>query len=378
MTRPATTFDTLAVDARARAGRLHLTHGTVDTPVFMPVGTAATVKAMRPRDVARIGYRLILANTYHLMLRPGAETIGRFGGLHRFMSWPYNVLSDSGGYQVFSLAARRTIDADGVVFRSHIDGATHRLTPERAVELQHTFDSDIQMVLDVCTGADAGRAEARAALDTTHAWAERAKRRWLELDDGYRGQLFGIVQGNVFHDLREESAARTVDLGLPGIAIGGLSVGETFDRFYDTLAFTAERLPGDVPRYVMGIGTPEYVLAAIEHGIDMFDCVFPTRAGRTGTLFTTGGRINVRNARFIHSDDPPDPLIDSFGPDRFSLGYLRHLFKSNETLGAMLATEHNLRYLHWLVGHARAAIIDGTYHRFMHRALGPYRSESPS
>ena len=376
MTRPVTTFDTIAVDARARAGRLHLAHGTVDTPVFMPVGTAATVKAMRPRDVARIGYRLILANTYHLMLRPGVETIGRFGGLHRFMSWPHNVLTDSGGYQVFSLAARRTIDADGVVFRSHIDGATHRLTPERAVELQHTFNSDIQMALDVCTGVDAGRDEARAALDTTHAWAKRAKRRWLELDDGYRGQLFGIVQGNVFHDLRMESAARIVDLGFPGIAIGGLSVGETFTQFRDTLAFTAERLPGNVPRYVMGIGTPEYVLAAIENGIDMFDCVFPTRAGRTGTLFTTGGRINVRNAKFIHSDDPPDPLIDSFGQERFSLGYLRHLFKSNETLGAMLATEHNLRYLHWLVGHARAAITDGTYRRFMHCALGPYRSDS--
>ena len=234
------------------------------------------------------------------------------------------------------------------------------------------------MVLDVCTGVDAGRAEARAALETTHAWAKRAKRRWLAIDDGYQGQLFGIVQGNVFRDLRKEAVAQIVDLGLPGIAIGGLSVGETFEQFRDTLAFTAEQLPSDVPRYVMGIGTPEYVLVAIENGIDMFDCVFPTRAGRTGTLFTTRGRINIRNAKFIHSDDPPDPVIDSFGQERFSLGYLRHLFKSNETLGVMLATEHNLRYLHWLVSRARDAVVAGTYRRFVRHALHPYRSEPTS
>ena len=378
MTLLAPTFQTVASDARARAGRLQLAHGVVDTPMFMPVGTAATVKAMRPHDVAQIGYRLILANTYHLMLRPGAETIGQFGGLHHFMSWPHNILTDSGGYQVFSLAARRKIEADGVVFASHIDGSTHRLTPERAVELQRTFDSDIQMALDVCTGADEGREAAQEALTTTHAWAKRAKQRWLAIDDGYQGQLFGIVQGNFFPDLRSQAVAQIVDLELPGIAIGGLSVGETFEQFCETLAFTAEQLPDDVPRYVMGIGTPEYVLAAIENGIDMFDCVFPTRAGRTGTLFTTGGRINIRNAKFIHSDDPPDPVIDSFGGQRFSLGYLRHLFKSNETLGAMLATEHNLRYLHWLVSQARAAVVAGTYREFTRRALDPYRSGGAS
>ena len=281
---------------RARTGVIDLPHGPVATPTFMPVGTAGTVKAIRHDTVEAMGYRLILANTYHLFLRPGTETIAAFGGLHRFSSWDHNILTDSGGYQIFSLAPFRKITDEGAHFQSHIDGARHMLTPERAVEIQVTIGSDIQMVLDVCTGPDQDRAGALEALDTTTLWAGRARDRWREAreESGYRGALFGIVQGNFFPDLRTRAVEATVALDLPGIAIGGLSVGESFDTYEAILAHTAALLPAHTPRYVMGIGTPEYILTAIEHGIDMFDCVFPTRAGRNGTLFTTGGRINLK------------------------------------------------------------------------------------
>lgn len=351
---------------QARTGRIDLPHGPVETPAFMPVGTAGTVKAVHHDTLDDMGYRLILGNTYHLFLRPGMETIAAFGGLHQFSTWGHNILTDSGGYQIFSLAPFRKITNEGAQFQSHIDGSRHMLTPERAVEIQTTIGSDIQMVLDVCTGPEEGRAGAEAALDTTTQWARRAKQRWLTARDeqGYRGALFGIIQGNFFPDLRTRSVEATVELDLPGIAIGGLSVGETFAQYEETLAHTAAQLPREVPRYVMGIGTPEYILSAIEHGIDLFDCVFPTRAGRTGTLFTTQGRINIKNAQYAHRDDPPDPNIDSFGGRRYSLGYLRHLFKSNEILGAMLATEHNLRFMKWLTDHAATAIREQRFAAF--------------
>ncbi|MFW5795664.1 MAG: tRNA guanosine(34) transglycosylase Tgt, partial [Alkalispirochaeta sp.] len=322
----------------ARTGVLNLPHGAVETPAFMPVGTAGAVKAIDHNTLDAIGYRLILANTYHLFLRPGVDVLGHYGGLHRFSTWEHNILTDSGGYQIFSLAPFRKIEPEGAVFQSHIDGSRHSLTPERTVEIQETIGSDIQMVLDVCTGAHEGRSAAEAALETTTRWAERAKRRWLAAQaEGYRGHLFGIVQGNIFPDLRSIAVERTLEIGFPGIAIGGLSVGETYEQYCEVLAHTAPRIPDEYPRYVMGIGTPEYILTAIEHGIDMFDCVFPTRAGRNGTLFTTEGRINLKNARFSHDDDPPDPRIDSFGNRRYSLGYLRHLVKAGEILGMMLA-----------------------------------------
>ena len=354
----------------ARTGVLSLAHGELETPAFMPVGTAGTVKAVHHATLEEIGYRLILGNTYHLYLRPGMETLSAFGGLHRFSTWPHNILTDSGGYQIFSLSPFRKIREEGATFKSHIDGSSHTLTPEKAVEIQVAIGSDIQMVLDVCTGPDEGRRGAEEALATTTQWAKRAKERWGNaVQEGYYGQLFGIVQGNFFDDLRTRSVEETVAIDFPGIAIGGLSVGESFAEYERMLAFTAAQLPDDRPRYVMGIGTPEFILAAIENGIDLFDCVFPTRAGRTGTLFTTQGRINIKNAKYAHRDDPIDPVIDSFGGRGYSVGYLRHLFKANEILGAMLASEHNLRFLWWLTVEARRAIREDRFPAFKRRVL---------
>lgn len=365
-------FTESARDGNARTGMLRLPHGTVETPTFMPVGTAGTVKAMRPETLHRMGYRLILGNTYHLFLRPGVETIAALGGLHGFASWRHNILTDSGGYQVFSLATFRKISEEGVRFQSHIDGSRHTLTPETVVDIQVGLNSDIQMALDVCTGAGIQRGEAEEALALTQRWAERAVQHRAEIDESYRGHLFGIVQGNFFPDLRRRAAEDLAALDLPGYAIGGLSVGESFAQYQETLAITAPALPRDKPRYVMGIGTPEYILTAIENGIDMFDCVFPTRAGRTGTLFTTRGRINIRNARFARDPDPPDPEIASFGGTAFSMAYLRHLFQSGEMLGSMLATEHNLRFMKWLVDSARRSIGEGRFADFKRRIMEVY------
>lgn len=365
-------FTTTARDGTARTGVLRLPHGAVETPAFMPVGTAGTVKATRPETLHAIGYRLILGNTYHLFLRPGVETIASFGGLHRFASWPHNILTDSGGYQVFSLATFRKISDEGVRFQSHIDGSRHDFTPESVVDIQTALDSDVQMALDVCTGAGIDHAEAEEALAITQRWARRARTRRDEVDERYKGLLFGIVQGNFFEDLRRRAVEELAALDFPGYAIGGLSVGETFPQYEETLAYTAPLLPEDRPRYVMGIGTPEYILTAIEHGIDMFDCVFPTRAGRTGTLFTTRGRLNIKNARFTNDPEPPDPEIASFGGRSFSMAYLRHLFRSGEILGAMLATEHNLRFMKWLVDRSRDAIREGRFREFKRSILEVY------
>ncbi len=361
-----------STESDARTGVLSLPHGQVLTPAFMPVGTVGTVKALSPDTVHSIGYRLILANTYHLYLRPGVETIADFDGLHRFMSWPHNILTDSGGYQVFSLAQRRTISTEGVRFRSHLDGSFHDLTPETVVDIQRHLNSDVQMALDVCTGPGVGRPEATEALEITNLWARRARDRWIGHRDSYRGQLFGIVQGNFFADLRRQAAEQLQELDFPGYAIGGLSVGEPFPEFERVLAITAPLLPRDKPRYVMGIGTPEYILSAIEHGIDMFDCVFPTRAGRTGTLFTSRGRINIKNAKYARDPNPPDPEIPSFGGQEYSRAYLRHLFNAGEILGSMLATEHNLRFLAHLVEQARTAIAEDRFLDFKRSIMEVY------
>ncbi|MDR1932582.1 MAG: tRNA guanosine(34) transglycosylase Tgt [Spirochaetales bacterium] len=348
---------------RARLGVLRLGHGDVLTPVFMPVGTNAAVKAVSHRDLEEIGFDLILGNTYHVYLRPGLDVIRGFGGLHGFSSWNRNILTDSGGFQVFSLAPFRKIREEGVSFRSHIDGSSHLFTPEAVVEAQHVLGSDIMMPLDVCTPPGITRGEALSALETTTAWARRSKKTWLGLGPG-AGKLFGIIQGNFFEDLRGRSAQEILELDLPGIAIGGLSVGESPDAFRGLLAGTARMLPKEKPRYVMGIGTPGYILDAVENGIDMFDCVFPTRIARNGCLFTGTGRLVLKRAENHGADLPPDPGCGCPVCKRYSIGYLRHLFKAGEILGPMLATYHNLYYMKSFLDKVRESIKNHSFAGF--------------
>jgi len=337
----------------------------------MPVGTAATVKAMHHDAIEEIGYRLLLANTYHLYLRPGLEVISASGGLHGFSTWPHNILTDSGGFQVFSLSKLRKISEKGVDFRSHLDGSRHLFTPESVVDAQVVFQSDVQMVLDVCTAPGISLNEAREAMNLTTRWARRAKARFLEhRDAGYFGSLFPIVQGNFFPALRMQHAEEIAALELPGIAIGGLSVGETRTEFQDFLSLTASALPDDVPRYLMGIGTPDYILEAIEAGIDMFDCVFPTRIARNGTALTADGRVVLRNELHEVEQLPIEPGCGCRACRRYTRAYLRHLVKSDEILASMLISEHNLFYLHRLVSDARQAIEEGRFSAFKQSVLG--------
>lgn len=358
-------FTATTPDAAPRLGVLQLDHGVVETPVFMPVGTAASVKAIRHERLEDLGYRLILGNTYHLYLRPGTEVIGDLGGLHRFSTWRHNILTDSGGYQVFSLSPFRKITDDGVRFRSHIDGSYHELTPESVVDIQALFGSDIQMVLDVCTPYGCDRAEAVEAVERTTRWAARALERWKELENP--GVAFGIVQGNFFADLRRRSAEALGELEFPGYAIGGLSVGEPGEVFDEMLAQTAPLLPTDRPRYLMGVGTPDYVLAAVANGIDMFDCVYPTRVARNGSVMTRGGILPLKKERFRFDERPIEEDCPCSACGRYSRAYLRHLFRSGELLGPMLATEHNLAFMARLTREVRQAIRD--------RRFEAYRSE---
>ncbi|AHC15180.1 tRNA guanosine(34) transglycosylase Tgt [Salinispira pacifica] len=358
----------------ARTGQIHLPHGNVDTPVFMPVGTNASVKAVRLEDLFSMGVQLILGNTYHLYLRPGMDVIQKFGGLHGFNNWNGNILTDSGGYQVFSLAPFRKVTNEGVEFRSHIDGSKHFLTPEKVVGIQEILNSDIQMVLDVCTEPGISHKSAREALEITTSWALRAKNSWETTTETYQGKLFGIVQGNFYEDLRARSAEELSALDLPGYAIGGLSVGEPFDQFQHYLAFTAPLLPGGKPRYLMGVGTPEYILEAIEHGIDMFDCVFPTRVARNGTLFTDHGRLVLKNQRYEYDTRP----VSEHSPTAaYSRSYLRHLFKAGEMLGPMLASLHNLWFLKKLVEDSRRAIHENRFLEFKRSFLDLYSMGIP-
>ncbi|QQO08182.1 tRNA guanosine(34) transglycosylase Tgt [Breznakiella homolactica] len=360
----------------ARTGTLVLPHGTVSTPVFMPVGTNATVKALTREDLAEIGFEIILSNTYHLYLRPGTEVIGAAGSLHRFMNWDRNILTDSGGFQVFSLPQFRKITDAGVRFRSHIDGSYHELTPEKVVEIQTTLNSDIQMQLDVCSDWGIDEKSARKALDTTDLWLGRAKRAWDEAaEKGYRGKLFAIVQGNFYRNLRTRSAETVIEADTPGIAIGGLSVGEPYDVFREYLAFTAALLPREKPRYVMGIGTPEYILDAIEQGIDMFDCVFPTRTGRNGHVFTRRGTFALKKAENRLDFGPIDAECQCKVCRQYSRAYLRHLFKTQEILCSMLASYHNLYFLHDLVLHARNAIEQDGFADFKKSFLSRYKEK---
>jgi queuine tRNA-ribosyltransferase len=365
------TFAVSARDGAARSGTITTPRGVVRTPSFMPVGTGATVKAMFPEDVAASGADIILANTYHLMLRPGAERIARLGGLHQFMHWEKPILTDSGGYQVMSLAKLRRIDEAGVTFQSHIDGATVALTPERAIEVQCLLGADIQMVLDECTPYPATRDEAKTSLDLSLRWAERCKLAFAER--ALPGQaLFGIVQGSVYPDLRAESARALIETGFDGYAIGGLAVGEGQSAMLDMVEATTAALPEDRPRYLMGIGTPEDLMASVGRGIDMFDCVMPTRSGRHCQAFTWGGRLNLRNARYAEDATPLDP--ESACPAaQYERAYLHHLVRSNEALGAMLLTYANVQFYQELMGRAREAIEQGRFVSFADEVTRRYR-----
>ena len=346
-------FAIAARDGAARRGRLSTAHGDVETPAFMPVGTAATVKAMRPEEVAQVGFAMILANTYHLMLRPGAERVAALGGLHQFMHWPGPILTDSGGFQVLSLAKLRKISEDGVVFQSHLDGSRHRLTPERAIEIQRLLDADISMVLDECTPFPATEDEARQSMERSMRWAERCKRVFRDTP-GYG--LFGINQGGVHFAPRLASAKALNDIGFDGYAIGGLAVGEGQEAMFVVVDTTVQALPDDRPRYLMGVGKPDDLLGAVARGIDLFDCVLPTRSGRTAQAFTRFGTVNLRNARHQDDKQPLEDDCDCPACRFYSRAYLHHLARAGEILASMLLTHHNLRYYARLMEQMRAAI----------------------
>jgi queuine tRNA-ribosyltransferase len=337
---------------------MRLPHGDVETPVFMPVGTNATVKALTNDELVEIGFEIILSNTYHLYLRPGTDVIKTSGGLHQFSRWNRNYLTDSGGFQIFSLSSLRKITEAGVKFRSHIDGSEHILSPEKVVEIQTILNSDIQMQLDVCTPWDTPHDKADSALVTTNNWLLRGKQKWLEKKDaGYGGHFFSIVQGNFYSDLREKSAEYAVHADTPGIAIGGLSVGEPHEKFSEFLSFTAGLLPDEKPRYVMGIGTPDYILEAIENGIDMFDCVLPTRIARNGQALTSRGPVSLKKQDYTFDTAPIDSECECKVCKNYSRSYLRHLFKAQEILFSMLVSYHNLYFLHDLIKASQSAIL---------------------
>jgi queuine tRNA-ribosyltransferase len=338
--------------------------GTVHTPVFMPVGTLATVKSLSPEDLEACGAQIILANTYHLYLRPGCEVIDRFSGVHRFMGWDRPVLTDSGGFQVFSLAKLSKVTEAGAAFQSHIDGSAHLLTPESVMDIQASLDSDIRMCLDQCISFPAEKEAAREAADLTSRWARRCLDRWRQTAADRRSALFGIVQGGMFADLRQRSAAELTDLDFPGYALGGLSVGESVETRLEIAGLTLPLLPADKPRYIMGVGTPAELVELVALGADMFDCVMPTRNARNGQFFTTSGTLNIRNARYAADDGPVDSRCGCYTCRRFSRAYLRHLFMSRELLAYRLATIHNVHYFVQLLNSLRTAIAGGTFDSF--------------
>ena len=367
-----------ATDGGARLGELHTPHGVVQTPAFMPVGTQGSVKAMRHRDLDEAGAQIILGNTYHLYLRPGDQLIARRGGLHRFIGWPHPILTDSGGYQVFSLAERRTIDEQGAEFRSHLDGSLHLLTPERATDIQARLGSDIAMVLDECLAYPATRDQAASSMARSVRWAERCRRRHTDIRRGAASDVgatnpgqaqFGIVQGGVFQELRNESADATMEVGFDGYAIGGLSVGEPIDLMYTVVADTARRLPASQPRYLMGAGTPEDLVECVARGIDMFDCVLPTRNARNGQLFTSEGRLNIKNARYAEDEGPIDARCSCYTCRTHSRAYLRHLYLAGEMTAGALNTLHNLSFYLDTMRRIRDAISLRTFDRFRQEFL---------
>ncbi len=362
------TFELLARDGAARRGRFHTPHGPIATPVFAPVGTQATVKALRPQDLRDLGAGLILSNTYHLYLRPGDDLIRDLGGLHRFMAWDGPILTDSGGFQVFSLSATRTLDDDGVTFQSHHDGSYHRFTPERAMTIQHNLGADIIMVLDECADPYSYDYLRQSLERRTHPWARRCLAAHTRPDQA----LFGIVQGGIFRDLREVSAAFLVELDFPGYAIGGLAVGETKEEMAQVLDWLEPILPADRPRYLMGVGAPEDIVQGVLRGVDMFDCVLPTRLARHGSALVLGGRLNLRNAQYAR--DPRPLAIDCQCPtcQHFSRAYLRHLVKANEMVGHILLTTHNVHFLLELMRQLQGAIQAGRLTTFAADFLSHY------
>jgi queuine tRNA-ribosyltransferase len=344
-------FEVNHVDGQARCGVLQTMHGVIQTPAFMPVGTSGAVKAILHKDLQDLNVEMLLANTYHLMLRPGDELIARVGGLHRFMGWQGPILTDSGGYQVFSLSKQRTVDESGVRFRSHLDGTEFLLTPERSIEVQARLGSDIAMAFDECTAYPVTPDQARISMELTHRWAKRSRDRFLQLRNSSTKEFtnseqaqFGIVQGGVFSDLRKESVEVLVDIGFEAYAIGGLSVGESPVDMYNIVEHTASLLPPDRPRYLMGAGMPDDLVEAVARGVDMFDCVIPTRNARNGQLITRNGPINIKNARFSEDMKPPDPACQCYTCQHFSRAYLRHLYLANEITAASLNTLHNLHF----------------------------------
>ncbi|MBW6397905.1 tRNA guanosine(34) transglycosylase Tgt [Roseomonas sp. HJA6] len=347
-----------ATDGTARAGTLRTAHGDVPTPVFMPVGTAGTVKAMTADAVRSTGARMVLGNTYHLMLRPGAERVARLGGLHRMMDWSGPILTDSGGFQVMSLSGLRKMDEQGVTFQSHIDGSKHRLTPEHSVEIQRLLDADVTMCLDECTPFPATEKQAAESMRLSMRWAARCREAFTPRE-GYG--LFGIVQGGVYPDLRAESVDALTAIGFEGYAVGGLAVGEGQEMMFSVLDTTVPRLPTDKARYLMGVGTPSDLVGAVRRGIDMFDCVMPTRSGRTGRAYTRHGMLNMRNARHADDGGPIDPACTCPACARHSRAYMHHLFKAGEMLGPMLLTWHNIQYYQDLMAELGGAILAGRF-----------------
>ncbi len=365
MTAPRFSFTLHATDGKARTGTIAMQRGEIRTPAFMPVGTAATVKAMKPEAVRQTGADIILGNTYHLMLRPGAERVSRLGGLHCFMNWERPILTDSGGYQVMSLSELRKLTEQGVEFRSHLDGSKHMITPERSMEIQRLLGSDIVMAFDECPRADRPRDEIAASMELSMRWARRS-REGFDSGEAHaaRAALFGIQQGALHEDLRRISADKLIDVGFDGYAVGGLAVGEGQAAMFGVLDYAPDMLPADKPRYLMGVGKPDDLVGAVERGIDMFDCVLPTRSGRNGQAFTWNGPLNIRNARFAEDTGPLDARCHCPVCTTYSRAYVHHLVKSGEMLGAMLVTEHNLSFYQALMAGMRTAIAAGAFADF--------------
>ena len=356
----AVTYELIKKDSRtkARRGRVNTPHGPIETPVFMPVGTAGTVKAMKPEEVRDMGAQIILGNTYHLYLRPGHEVVKAAGGLHKFMNWERAILTDSGGFQVFSLGAMRKISEEGVEFRSHIDGSKHMLSPEKSMEIQNALGSDIMMAFDECAPYPADRNYVKNSLERTTRWLKRCKEYHKNTE---QQSLFGIMQGGMYKDLRKQSAEEIVELDLPGYAIGGLSVGEPKEIMYEVMDDCVDYLPADKPRYLMGVGSPDCLFEGGERGIDMFDCVLPTRIARHGMAMTSQGRVNIKNAKYERDFTPLDPNCDCYTCRNYSKAYLRHLFKSDEILSSMLMTTHNLHFLVNTMAGIRKAIEEDRF-----------------
>jgi queuine tRNA-ribosyltransferase len=372
---PKMTFDLLSGAAIGpRAGLLHTPHGDVPTPVFMPVGTQATVKTLTPDELVASGVRIVLANTYHLYLRPSAEVVARLGGLHKFMGWPWPILTDSGGFQVFSLGHLRRVSDDGVLFKSHIDGSEHFFSPELVMATQEMLGADIVMALDECAPPEATPNYAQAAMARTHRWAERCRAAQTRGDQA----LFGIVQGGMFADLRQESAQTLAMLDFPGYGIGGLSIGEPKEVTWRMLDITIEYLPPDRPRYLMGVGSPEDILAAVAHGVDMMDCVLPTRIARNGALIVRTGRLNIKSPQYTWDERPIEEGCGCYTCQHFSRAYLRHLFKAEEILGLRLMTIHNVYFLVELMRQIRQAILEGHFAQFQAEFLADFQPTDPA